>query len=252
MKFCKTCEMEKSFEFFRKSKRHKDGYMSECKDCVAKKRSEYYYSRHEHFRNQNKEYYENNKDIIYQNLDKDKKKERDRRYMEKNRERLKIKKLDYYYANREEILDKRKEHYEKNKDILNHMTERKREIKRKSYQKRKYQFAWRNILRRTLNQLKIQKDSNTLDILGYNYESLKIHLESKFIENMSWENYGEWHVDHIIPISRFKEDTPPSIVNRLDNLRPLWSNENLRRQNSLDDISEEYQYLIVEFSKYLK
>ena len=42
------------------------------------------------------------------------------------------------------------------------------------------------------------------------------------------------------------------IVNKLDNLRPLWAQDNLRRQNSLDDIGEEYQYLIVECSKYLK
>lgn len=251
MKVCKNCKNEKAFESFRKSKRHKDGYMSECKECVAIKRSEYYYSKHEHFRNQNKEYYEQNKEKIYQNLDKEKKRERDRRYSEKNREKLKNKKLEYYYNNREVILEKRKKYYEENKDVLNKITESKREIKKKSYQKRKHQFVWRRILRRTIEQLKIEKESSTKDILGYDYNELKRHLENGFLKNMSWDNYGEWHVDHIIPISRFKKDTPPNIVNSLNNLRPLWAEDNLKRQNQLTDIEEKYKYLIEELSEYL-
>lgn len=251
MKVCKNCKIKKEFDFFRKSKRHKDGYMSECKECVAIKRSEYYYSKHEHFRSQNKEYYEKNKEVIYQNLNKEKKRERDRRYSERHHEKLKSKKLEYYYNNREDILEKRKKYYEENKDVLNKITDNKREIKKRSYQKRKHQFIWRRILRRTLEQLKIEKESSTENLLGYDYNELKIHLEKRFLENMSWENYGEWHVDHIIPISKFKKDTPASIVNRLDNLRPLWSQDNLKRQNSINDIGEEYQYLIVEFANYL-
>jgi hypothetical protein len=40
---------------------------------------------------------------------------------------------------------------------------------------------------------------------------------------MSWENYGEWHIDHIRPLSSFEPDTPVSIVCALDNLQPLWA-----------------------------
>jgi len=39
---------------------------------------------------------------------------------------------------------------------------------------------------------------------------------------MSWENHGEWHIDHIKPVSSFDKDTPMNIVNALSNLQPLW------------------------------
>ena len=40
---------------------------------------------------------------------------------------------------------------------------------------------------------------------------------------MSWQNHGQWHIDHIRPFCTFDKDTKPSIVNALSNLRPLWS-----------------------------
>ena len=39
---------------------------------------------------------------------------------------------------------------------------------------------------------------------------------------MSWDNYGEWHIDHIVPVREFTNDVPASIVCALDNLQPLW------------------------------
>ena len=49
---------------------------------------------------------------------------------------------------------------------------------------------------------------------------------------MSWENWGEWHIDRIIPVSKFDEETPPSIVNALTNLQPLWAADNLKKRDN--------------------
>jgi hypothetical protein len=57
--------------------------------------------------------------------------------------------------------------------------------------------------------------------LGYTPDELKTHLESLFTEGMTWGNYGDWHIDHIKPVSRFDKTTPVHIVNSLDNLQPL-------------------------------
>jgi hypothetical protein len=38
MKTCKTCKEEKEITNFRQSKRHKDGYLHECKNCMSIKR----------------------------------------------------------------------------------------------------------------------------------------------------------------------------------------------------------------------
>ena len=40
-------------------------------------------------------------------------------------------------------------------------------------------------------------------MLGYSSNDLKIHMELLFSDGMSWENWGEWHIDHKIPVSKF-------------------------------------------------
>lgn len=252
MKVCKTCNKEKEYSEFRSSKRHKDGYLSECKECMAIKRKEYYLENIDRHKKNSKQYYEKNKKEIYQKIDKEKKRENDRRYSLKNKEKLNIKKKIYYQENKERLKEKSKDHYQKNKDKINKPSERKSEIRRRSYRKRKYQYIWREILRKTVYQLKHEKTQTTAELLGYSYDELKLNLESKFIEGMSWENHGEWHVDHIVPIALFREGTDPSIVNRLDNLRPIWSYDNLTKQAKIDTIEEEYSYLLEEFKEYLK
>jgi hypothetical protein len=80
------------------------------------------------------------------------------------------------------------------------------------------------------------KSKKTMELLGCSTEALKIHLEGQFQEGMSWSNYGiEWHMDHIIPLSRF-DLTDPSILGKLahySNLQPLWVAENIRKGNKL-------------------
>lgn len=66
--------------------------------------------------------------------------------------------------------------------------------------------------------------------VGYSLDELKRHLECLFRPGMSWENYGEWHVDHIIPKAAFtfSSTDDPSFKEcwSLDNLQPLWAEEN--------------------------
>lgn len=70
--------------------------------------------------------------------------------------------------------------------------------------------------------------------LGYSHIELKNHLESLFKDGMSWDNYGEWHIDHIKPIKAFLDEgvDDPAIVNSLNNLAPLWAKENLSKGSS--------------------
>lgn len=74
------------------------------------------------------------------------------------------------------------------------------------------------------------KSESWESILGYSIEDLKRHLERQFVRDMSWGNYGKWHVDHIVPVASFKWQTTDDEDFRacwaLTNLRPLWANEN--------------------------
>lgn len=73
------------------------------------------------------------------------------------------------------------------------------------------------------------------ELVGYTTEQLVKHLESKFEDGMSWENYGEWHVDHIIPKSWFHYESPEDWQFRVCwsryNLQPMWASENLSKQH---------------------
>jgi hypothetical protein len=92
-------------------------------------------------------------------------------------------------------------------------------------------YAWRSMLASVLRRMGTKKEKTTYELLGYSSEDLKIHMESLFVENMCWDNWGEWHIDHIKPISKFNVDTDPKIVNSLSNLQPLWAEENMKKSN---------------------
>ena len=83
------------------------------------------------------------------------------------------------------------------------------------------------------------KNKHTLELLGCDGKFLKKHLQKKFSKGMSWDNYGEWQVDHIIPIDYFLKNFDFNDVEiqkecfHYSNLQPLWSLENIRKSNKI-------------------
>ena len=76
------------------------------------------------------------------------------------------------------------------------------------------------------------------DLVGYNLDQLKKHLEKQFNLDMTWENYGSyWHVDHKVPIAVFNFEKPEDIDFHLcwslKNLQPLESKKNLSKQDKI-------------------
>ena len=77
-------------------------------------------------------------------------------------------------------------------------------------------------------QLKVAR---TLELLGCTLEDLQKHLESQFKDGMTWENYGEWHIDHIKPCASFDLTDPAQqrLCAHYTNLQPLWAAENISK-----------------------
>ena len=75
----------------------------------------------------------------------------------------------------------------------------------------------------------------TFELLGYTLNDLMRNLERQFLKGMSWDNYGEWHIDHIVPLSSFVIDSVESPEIKyawaLSNLRPLWAADNLSKSD---------------------
>lgn len=94
-----------------------------------------------------------------------------------------------------------------------------------------------NIRRRTRAVLKGEnKSDSTINLIGCSREQLIKHIESMFDENMSWDNYGSWHIDHIKPCSLFdlSDEKQQKECFHYTNLQPLWAKDNLRKSNNYE------------------
>lgn len=76
-----------------------------------------------------------------------------------------------------------------------------------------------------------KKHGNTMELTGCSKDDLYAHLESKFTDEMTWENYGKWHIDHIKPCASFdltKVEEQQKCFH-WTNLQPLWAIDNMRK-----------------------
>ena len=84
---------------------------------------------------------------------------------------------------------------------------------------------------------KNRKVTSVMNLIGCNIDELKEHLESKFVDGMTWENQGfyGWHIDHIIPCYFFHLDNIEEQKKCFNytNLQPLWAKDNNEKRNKL-------------------
>jgi hypothetical protein len=228
-KLCSCCSLTKSVKEFHKNKSKKDGFQEHCKVCRTLKarqnkkklqeyRKEWYQKNSDKVKSMENLRYHSNKDTI--NEQKKIRYREDESYKSKVRESHKK-----YYENNKEFFSKlAKDWAEKNKSKRN-------EISRRHYHKYKTLMICRRLIKRTIKYLGTEKELTTIELLGYTPLNLKESIESKFQEGMNWKNYGEWHIDHIKPISSFEKTENPKVINSLDNLQPLWAFDNLSKGN---------------------
>lgn len=221
-KTCTKCKETKSIDSYSKDKKTKDGYDVCCKACKR----------------------------VYKLLNKERDKKQGLLYREQNRLKLNNQNKEYYLNNKERVKSYNEKYELKNK-------EKRKEQHKINYQKNKRrliksQVEYHKIKRlidinfkilgncrtRIYNALKNnQKSGRTLDLIGCDIPSLKLHLENLFQEGMNWDNHGlyGWHIDHIIPCSSFNLTDPAQQKKcfHYTNLQPLWAEENLSKSDNL-------------------
>jgi len=72
------------------------------------------------------------------------------------------------------------------------------------------------------------RTSSVIAALGCSVPDLIAYLEAQFKDAMTWSNHGEWHIDHIRPVSSFDLTDPAQFLQacHFSNLQPLWRREN--------------------------
>lgn len=190
-KVCKTCNEAKNLNDFNKHSGMKDGHLNTCKLCRK----------------------------VYM-----------KKYVNENSEILKEKSKTYYKLNSEKRKEYNKKNAERNKELRHKRKSHRNKLRREKY-KNDINYRLETICRKLIYRCFISKSDRTYNLLGYTTEQLKKRIEFNFKDGMSWNNYGEWHIDHIKPVCAFDKDISPNIINALCNLRPLWASDNMSRNN---------------------
>ena len=161
----------------------------------------------------------------------------DKKWRDNNKEYLSNKYKTWYEQNKEH----RKEYYNK---WRTENVDKWRSAKRNYERNRKatdplYKLItnFRTAIWTVLKESNVDKYGHYFDILQYTPEELIVHLEKQFKDDMTWENYGIWHVDHKLPITSFniQEMGDEEFMKcwSLDNLQPMWGEENIRKSNKI-------------------
>ena len=192
-KICSKCNILKILPEFYKDSYSKDGLSSICRECKKIINCNYRKSNVDTYKKQQKKYRESNS--------------------EKEKLRVKI-----WYLKNKKHRSKYTTQYEK----IRKETDPKFKILRNS-RARLYNFLFKKHL---------TKPKKTIQLIGCEMDVLKNHLESLFIENMSWDNYGKngWHIDHIIPLSSANSEEEIIKLCHYTNLQPLWGEDNLKKK----------------------
>jgi hypothetical protein len=153
------------------------------------------------------------------------------KYREDNKESIRDKSSKRYHGDSERFKSWQREYYQKNRE----------EIISKSYEYYKWRkrvdpifkmtCCMRSRVRNAIMLNKGTKSDKTFELVGCTADELKSQLEGQFTTGMTWDNYGEWHVDHIKPCAKFDLtlDSEQRACFNHTNLQPLWAEDNLKK-----------------------
>jgi flagellar biosynthesis chaperone FliJ len=209
MKVCNKCGVQKENEEYHKGR-------NSCKLCVKE------YDRVKYLKNIDT-YLKKSKETYYKNPEYQKK------WVDSNRDKVNLTSKKWRNNNKEKhtqsVLNSR------NKNIIRYneyMVSR-----RNNDSLFKLSCNIRNRIGKFLSVNNINKKNKTFELVGVTPIELKEYLEKLFTVGMCWDNYGEWHIDHIIPLSFAKNEEEIYKLCHYTNLQPLWAEENLKKSNKI-------------------
>lgn len=204
VKICKRCSEEKPTSEFPKDSKKQNGLSLRCKCCRNLMNKIWRDSNTDTFKAMRAKYYRNHASKLLAQK---------RTYHVANTHKKAAYDVAYRDRNRRKIAD-----YKANWDKADR-------AKAESRLKR-------NLRRRIVHALRDRvKSDSTMGLVGCTIDVLKEHIERQFCNGMKWENYGQWHVDHIKPCYSFdlSIDGQQRECFHYLNLRPLWAVDNLTR-----------------------
>lgn len=205
-KYCGELKEEKEYPNPRTASSHR--LILKCKTCTAETDRRYQISNKKEIRRKAKLYQETHREIYRRSA------------------------MNQYYKNHAEWRSRNKRWIAKS---LSHLCE---------YRKRRYRepmemlkVRMRSRIHSALKRRHSRKTNPTMELLGCDRETLFRHIESKFVNGMTWNNRGLWHVDHVRPLASFDLLDPDQLKEAFNykNLQPLWAADNYRKGSKYED-----------------
>lgn len=246
-KTCTRCKVSKDVAFFSKKAASPDGLQSRCRECQrdlkASARERDPTGEAEKARNRSRARYAKNPEKVlaanaaWRARNIDAVRQKDRKYRAENLERISSRKAAKYAEDPQANISKVREWRLKNPDRSRSIIARQNATRRSKPMERVRDSISRGVWR----ALKGRKAGTKVEgILGYSMEDLRRHLERQFLKGMNWDNYGTWHIDHIVPVSSFTisgiDDPELRRAWDLPNLRPLWARDNLSKNDKRETL----------------
>lgn len=196
IKQCGRCKEEKTFSCFNKQKTGRFGLHNHCKTCQKIVKKEWYWANRA-------------------------------KVLAKPKSEKSYQKIIEKYRSDSEYRERVKE-----KNRIRRRTDKARSVARIQRKKwyslveNKIACSLRVRLRKAVKGF--QNPESTIDLLSCSLEDYKKYLQSKFTEGMSFDNYGEWEIDHIIPCKFFDltRELDRKICFHYLNTQPMWGSEN--------------------------
>lgn len=151
--------------------------------------------------------------------------DRTRKWRHENRKRINANSREYAAKNIARKAQTSKAWRERNPGYFNEY----HKARRKACPIANMAFRVRGRLSGFINRRGYTKETDTSTAIGCSWPELKIHIESKFEKGMTWDNRGDWHIDHIIPLASASTEAGMLKLCHFTNLQPLWAEDNLQK-----------------------
>ena len=219
MKKCSTCHIEKDDSEFSKDKSRTDGLQRQCKNCVKEYTVKNKEKIKEYKKEHCKEYYQKNKEKIDN---------KNKKWCQENHVRNKEQKKMYMENNKEKFKEYQKEYRKEHKSRIR---ERMRKYDNNRYQTEPLYRFKKNIRSLIQQGFKLySKNGKTKSCKEYGIDFKSIY------DKIGQKPEGNYHLDHIIPVSIFDFDNPEHVrLSHLpENLRWISAEENFSKNDSID------------------
>ena len=140
---------------------------------------------------------------------------------------------NHYKENKEQYSLKNKIKYKENPDSYKERAKKNHYARLETDLLYKLQTRFRTRIYQSFKLNNWKKNTKSSRLLGCDIQTAKQHIENKFVKGMSWNNWGEWHIDHIKPVSLAKNIEELEKLFHYTNLQPLWKEDNLKKHNKI-------------------